>query len=360
MVKTRLDLDDRILGLVLLVLAAGALLGVQLIGRLLLHRYSASRITRVCGTLASFVLILPSISNDLVMLTVTLLALGACLGLLDTGMNAHAADVETRYGRPIMSTYHAVWGVACVAATTVAGAALQAGLSLTQILFPLCVLLGCSCAVAGKWLLPENHQDTKESAVSAGRIPVKVWLIAAVSLIALMCQGAVGDWAGVRLQEVFHVSAGFAALGYNTFAISMTAGRFLGDWIVRKAGSVRLLRYGGIITAVGVVMAITAPTTTAAICGWGLTGIGLSAIPPQLYAASARIGPNGALAVAQVSSAAYFGTLVGPPIIGFVARATSLGVALCILAVFAITVSMAAPVVKNSATLNTLVGSYDQ
>ena len=80
-------------------------------------------------------------------------------------------------------------------------------------------------------------------------------------------------------------------------------------------------------TAMALVLIIARPST--AIVGMGLVGVGLATIVPILYNAATRVpGVSRAAAIASVSSIGYLGFMIGPPLIGVVARATSLSVAM--------------------------------
>nr|WP_043625580.1 hypothetical protein [Nonomuraea candida] len=53
----------------------------------------------------------PDSTPDLVTLSAALLLFGAVHGVLDVAMNAGAVQVERAYGRPIMSSFHAVYSL---------------------------------------------------------------------------------------------------------------------------------------------------------------------------------------------------------------------------------------------------------
>ena len=63
--------------------------------------------------------------------------------------------------------------------------------------------------------------------------------------------------------------------------------------------------------------------------GFALVGIGLATVVPILYNAATRVpGVSRAAAIASVSSIGYVGFMIGPPIVGALAHATSLTVAM--------------------------------
>ena len=58
-----------------------------------------------------FVLLAPSA----LALAGVLVVLGAATGVTDVAMNANGAAVEHRYGRPILSSLHALWSIGAFA-----------------------------------------------------------------------------------------------------------------------------------------------------------------------------------------------------------------------------------------------------
>jgi MFS family permease len=120
-----------------------------------------------------------------------------------------------------------------------------------------------------------------------------------------------------------------AGLGYAAFSIAMAAGRLLGDRLTARLGRVRIVRYGGAVAAAGFVLATALPWRATSLLGFVLVGLGASNIVPVLFSAAGRIpGSSAGVAIATVTTLGYAGMLIGPAVIGFVARATSLPLAL--------------------------------
>ncbi|RYF51420.1 MAG: MFS transporter, partial [Cytophagaceae bacterium] len=101
--KDRLALNDASLGLLLLMLGAGAMLMMPTSGWLV-SRFG-SRIVMVSAVLVMaftlpLLLILPSTAAT----AFTLFVFGAVVGTIDVAMNAHGVQVQNLYGGPIMSS----------------------------------------------------------------------------------------------------------------------------------------------------------------------------------------------------------------------------------------------------------------
>jgi MFS family permease len=362
LVKGRLGLSDRDLGLALLALSGGAVASMQVVGALI------SRVGSRAGTRAAMVVlcvggVLPSYASSLGTLCLALVVLGVGIGTCDVTMNAQAAEVENEYGRPVMAAFHAVWSLSGFAGAVACSAAIHAGWPMSRTTILGASLVGAAALLAGRWLLPPagvGPRARAEAAAEAGvprrgrragrrRLPAITWLLGALCFGSFLCEGAAGDWAGVHLREDLGATAGLAALAYGSFAAAMTAGRLVVDRVAGAVGGVPVLRYGGVLAVVGSLTVIAAPAPWLALLGWAVTGLGLSGVVPQLFSAAANL-PGAPATLARVTSLGYLGTLSGPGIIGLVAQGTGLRVALLLLTVLAGFIAVGAGAGLRSAT----------
>lgn len=128
-----------------------------------------------------------------------------------------------------------------------------------------------------------------------------------------------------------------AALAYASFSGAMAAGRFVGDGVRARLDGVRLLQLSGAVGASGMGLALLVPHPAVALIGFGLVGVGLANVVPVLFSAAARVhGVSPAHGIAALSGLGYLGMMVGPPIIGVVAEASSLTAALFMVVAFAV------------------------
>src|SRR5580704_2225790 len=134
--KQKLQLSDSALSIVLLAVAAGSIISMPLAGQAVRHfgsrRCIAVRIDRYGLSLAAIAL-----APSLILFVVTALLFGAAKGGVDVGINAQAVVVEQCYGRPIMSSFQALWSVGGLAGGFLTSAAL--GLGSTPLTNLLCV-----------------------------------------------------------------------------------------------------------------------------------------------------------------------------------------------------------------------------
>ena len=105
----------------------------------------------------------------------------------------------------------------------------------------------------------------------------------------------------------------------------MTTGRLLADRITNRIGPVRLVRFGSAVAAVGMGMIILSASYPLTLVGWGVFGIGISGVAPQIFSAAGNLSKSGqGVVLSRVVSAAYAGQLVGPAIIGWIASSVGL------------------------------------
>lgn len=161
-----------------------------------------------------------------------------------------------------------------------------------------------------------------------------LWGLGLVGFCAAVGEGAIGDWSALYLSDSLGTNAGTAALGYAAFSLLMLLGRFRGDRLVQAFGPALLVRAGGAVAASGLAIGLALDTPAAAILGFAAVGLGLSVVVPLVYgAAGSHPTIARGTAVAAVATIGYSGFLLGPPLLGWLAEASSLRLALAVVVV---------------------------
>ncbi|GAA2212456.1 MFS transporter [Nonomuraea monospora] len=344
-IKERLELGDGQLSLALLAVAAGAVVGMTAVGRLV-DRYGSTRAVVPAALAQGVVLVPPAYAPDLVTLSGTLLVFGMVHGILDVAMNANAVEVERAHGRPIMSSFHAVYSVGGFAGATAGGLFAHQGLSAAVTFWAVGAVIAVLAAWAARWAL--RSEPARESAApgGAGR-PQGIVFLGVLAFCCLVGEGAAADWSSVYLREDLAASPGIAAAGYAAFSIMMTAGRLAGDRLAARFGPVALVRCCGLLAAAGLGLALLGGHQVAGVVGFGCFGAGLSCIVPQVFSAAGHRDPAFAgRALARVASIGYLGMLSGPVFIGAFAELTGLPRALAIPALLAAFVALTATALR--------------
>ncbi len=137
-----------------------------------------------------------------------------------------------------------------------------------------------------------------------------VLLIGFMCFVMFLSEGSTLDWSGVLLSERHRLNESQAGYGYAAFAATMSIGRLTGDRIVAMLGSRTILIGGGLLAAIGFMIAATAPNGWVAIVGFGMVGLGASNVVPVLFTAAGKqkqMPPN--LAIAAITTLGICGHL---------------------------------------------------
>lgn len=345
-VKARLGLDDASLGLVLLAFGGGSMLSMPLVG-LLAHRYGNRKVISVAGLLLCGAIPALAIVPNVLTLAATLLYFGAMLGAVDVAMNAHAVEVERRDGRALMSGFHGLFSIGGLVGSALMSALLALGLPLSAGALAIALLL--ALIVLGQCGNLLSHVDDVARPAVKFRLPRGlVLLLGALCFVSFLAEGSMLDWSAVLLRDFRGFSAASAGIGYACFSVAMAAGRLAGDRVVGRLGPVRAVRAGASTAAVGFLLAAMAPWPPISLFGFALIGLGASNIVPVMFSAAGRLPGNPpAISIATVTTLGYAGLLSGPALIGFLAHASNLPVALAVVAGMLLLVAGAAPIVRR-------------
>ncbi|MBT2404236.1 MULTISPECIES: MFS transporter [unclassified Streptomyces] len=330
-VEHRTGISHAVLGSLLLLLGAGAFLGMQFAGPLT-DRLGSRLTVPAGGALCSAALALPGAAGDAWTLGAALFVLGFGNGCLDVAMNTHAVQVERAYGRPVMSAFHAVFSVGGVLASLAGALTISLGWGTARTLTAVAVLGLAVTALATPALLPRPEPAALPSPArpdTKRRTPPRVWALAGLAFALMLCEGVANDWSVLHLRDVLDAPAAAAALAYGAFATAMTAGRLVTDRVVARTGPVLVVRYGTALAALGLAAGALADSVPVALAGWTLFGVGLSGCIPQLFSAAGHADQDSSgVNVSRVAGLGYLGMLAGPAVIGPLTRLMPLNLAL--------------------------------
>ncbi len=337
-IQGQLGVSKSMLGLTLLCMAAGALVAMPLTGHILQGRSSAA-VTRVTALLFCLLLPLPLLAPSPLALGAFLLVFGAANGAMDVAMNAHGVAVERRLSRPIMSSLHGGWSIGGFAGAGAAALAAAAGMDPRVE----SVVVGALLWLAALWTtssLGETTSHVVDEAAGGLALPSRgVLLLGALCFLAMMIEGAVGDWSGIYLRDDLGAGAAVAATGFAGFSLGMAMTRLAGDRLNERLGAGRLLRGGMALVAVALGAALLAAEPVASVLGFALVGVGIANAVPLLFSAAGRVPPAGP-SLAAAFTVGYLGFIVGPPAIGVLGDTIGLPRTLALLCFAALTIAV--------------------
>jgi MFS family permease len=331
-VQEELELGEGELGVALLFVTLGAVLAMPVAGWIVAREGSRATARQ---SVVAYAALLPALAlaPSLVLLALALLLFGAAAGALDIAMNAHGVEVERRYERPILSSFHAGWSFGGLAGAGVGALAAWAGVGLLAHFAAVAVVVGASGLVVSAALLPAGA-DRPESPPRFGRPPRKLVALALLAFCGLFAEGAAADWSAVYLAGPLDAGAGVAALGFAAFSVAMAGFRLLGDTLTTRWGPVALMRQGALLAGGGLAAALLIGHPAAALAGFACMGAGLAAVVPVAFRAAGSLpGVPAGAGIAALTTVGYTAFLVGPPVIGFAAEVVGLPLALGIVVV---------------------------
>lgn len=340
-IQQHLKLSNAGLGSVLFALPVGLMVSLPLAGWLVASY--GSRII-VIGAALFYTCTLPliGIAQESWQLIAVLFIFGLGGNLLNIAMNTQGVGVEAIYGRSILASFHGIWSLAGFT-----GAAVGTFMISQHVLpnFHFLLISGISLLIllcSWSFTLTTDINTNGEQPIFAK--PDKSLLnLGIIAFCCMICEGTMFDWSGVYFQKVVQAKAAWIGAGYTAFMSTMAAGRFVADRLVTRFGIKRILQISGIVITAGLLVAIIFPYIPTAIAGFILVGAGVSSVVPLVYSAagkSKKVSPG--VALAAVSTIGYLGFLMGPPIIGFIAEASSLRVSFVLIALLGLTTSVVA------------------
>jgi predicted MFS family arabinose efflux permease len=337
-VKAHYALGERALAIAMLASGVGSVLALLQAGKVF-ARHAPRRVAPLLALVAAAAigsLLLPSAYPVLLLL---MLAYGVAGALFDVAINDEASAIERIAGRPVMSGFHALFSLGGMAGAAAWSVLAPIGVTASQHLAGAAGVLALVAILASGFMLPHAREAQAGGApLSLPRGPLL--LLGVLAALGLIGEGAMYDWSVLYLRQDLQAPRDTASLGYASFSAAMAAGRFAGDWVRARTAPVTLLRASGLLAAAGMGLALAAPSPWAALAGFALVGLGFANVVPVLFSAAGQVpGVAPAHGIAAVSSLGYFGMMVGPPLIGFIAQAQSLRAGLLVVIAFAAVVA---------------------
>jgi fucose permease len=266
-------------------------------------------------------------------------------------MNAHAVQVERGYRRPVMSAFHAAFSIGGILAALAGARTLGWGWSPPVTLGAMALFGLVVAALTAPALLRPELGHTAHAPVTVAksrrRTPRRIWVLAALALMIMLCEGVASDWSVLHMRDILAAPAPTAALAYGAFATSMTIGRLLADRVAARFGTVAVLRYGASGAALGLTVAALSTGFSLALIGWTVFGAGLSGCIPQLVSAAGHADRDAAgTNVSRVAGLGYLGALAGPAVIGPLTRFIPLNLTFFLPVAFCVITACAAGAVR--------------
>ena len=320
-VKEDLAIDKSQLGMALFFLSLGVFTIFPVAARII-NRVGVGKTMGLSLFVLCITALLPLLAPNLYALMGALFLFGASSGITDISMNTLVTELEKEDRTKFMSAAHGFFSLGGV----------LAGLGSFFILKlnnpPLHMLLAVVLVIGVNFIFMKRYYHLKAAPVEKEPFSLKVFkpllLLGVVSFVSMGSEGAIVDWSGLYLKEISMAPETLWGLGFLAFSAMMTLGRFLGDAVSTKLGSVKIVALGALVAIMGYGLVLTTATSLA-IMGFALCGLGFSVMVPELFRIGGNVkGVESSQGVSFIAGMGYSGFLLAPPLLGYVAKTSSL------------------------------------
>jgi MFS family permease len=345
-IQQQLHINEAQLGTALLAAPIGILVTVPFTSNLL-NKYSSKSIMIFGAVFYNVMLALLAFTKQPWQLWIVLFGFGSSRNLLNLSMNAQGVEVQRLYENSIVTSFHAVWSMAGFAGAAVGYAFVASGLSLTTHLVSVSIML-----LILSFIFYPNTYYTLQHAPQRKKLfvwPDKYLLVfALIAFASMACENVMYDWSAIYFHKAVFASKETATAAFVLYMVCMTTGRFFGDKIVPKFGTITILRYSGIFICAGLLLVSLFPYLIPALTGFILIGFGVSCIIPLVFSLAGKSTTmSSGTAIASVSTISYFGFLAIPPGVGFIAQAIGLRWSFCVMSIFGIAIILLVNMIKH-------------
>ena len=332
-IQSKFQLSEGQLGTLLLCLPIGSMVGLPIAGWSV-HHYGSRIVILICSFAYALTLPLIGLAPNLWVIVPVLMIFGMLGNIMNISLNTQALGFEDQLGKSILASFHGGWSMAGFT-----GAGLGAGMILLQFspaahygvvaLLSLVIIL-----ISQKYVLNDKRKEDGSGGLVLKKPDPLLLRVGVISFLGMMAEGCMFDWSGVYFKKIVEAEPELVSLGYVCFMGAMAFGRFVTDKAINRYGKIPVLQISGILIFLGLLLAVLFPSLYTAALGFLLVGFGVASIVPVSYGIAGRsklYSPS--VALAMVSTLSFFGFLVGPPLIGFIAEAFNLQVSFALIAI---------------------------
>ena len=323
-VKTEFGLNDSEIGIALFSTALGLLISIPFIP-VINKKLGVGRSTKLGILLYALAFNLPLFAPNYYTLCACLLLVGVFSGFTDISMNALVSRIEEKNDKHIMSAAHGFFSLGGFIGASIGSLIMFAFSTPSEH-----IMLISGFIILTNLLLSKYYVSIKEEEIPKANNEntfnhIRPLLgLAIVAFVIMFNEGAVEHWSNLFLFDIVHTTENKAGLGFIAFSLCMTIGRFLGDQVSKNYGSVNIILGGCVIAFLGYLCIITTQFTIA-VAGFGILGLGLSVIIPELFRLAGKTeGVLASVGISIVSGIGFAGFLAGPVILGFISNGANL------------------------------------
>lgn len=290
----------------------------------LTRRFGTAGVTVASVFLTAVALLGYSVSPNFTMLLLFAIPYGLGAGAIDAALNNFVAQ---HYSSRHMSWLHCFWGVGTIVSPFVMSYALTLGawslgyriVGFLQLGIALVLLL--TLPVWKK--VPQAAQQSQRSVGILEALKIRGVPSLLLGFFAYCAIEATAmNWASTYFVSARAISPEQAARFASLCYIGITAGRFLGGFVMNRLGDRRMILLGASILSCGCILLLIPGGTALAFAGFLVIGFGCAPVYPCIiHAIPYNFGPENAAAIIGIQMAfAYLGSTIMPLVLGVLGR----------------------------------------
>lgn len=278
----------------------------------------------------------------------------ACAGvLLEAPAKALQLDVQQRYRRPVLGSFGACWSFGSFAGAGLGILAAAVGVSPGIQLGTCTAVLAVLLLLTHRWLpTPQPGPADRTPGFltwARRRITPQLLLLITITFLTSYVASAGEQWSAIYVSDTLRAGAALGAGTYTVWVLASAAGLLVVDRLATRVGLLRLFRLSIPVGAAGLAAGLCVNTPVAAIAGFAILGVCSASVGPVI---ATLAGQQPQLAAAEGISAVQLGEppgfLISPLLIGSVATAIGLRLALATTVISLITAASLATALRTT------------
>ena len=319
-IKDQLHTDYVGIGYILGTFAFGSIL-VMIFANEILKKFPSKVAISFSGIMQGTLWMLVPFITELNIFMIFSFIFGCCYGIFEVAINLQASNIEKREKKSMMSGFHAFFSLGLLSGSFCTSILLGLNVSFfSNILIYVAVLLPLTILFSN-YLLKDLHTSSNEKGNIFFLWPPLIIVLVIITMTDSLSEGGVDSWAALYMRDAVNVDGFYIGIATISFNIFMVAGRFTGDAIRDKLGVYLFFITLILFSIIGLIIILMFNSIFSSIIGFSVLGFGISSIIPLSYSLAGKIeGVSSTVGISIISIATYGMFMIGPAIMGFVAK----------------------------------------
>ena len=318
-IKDQIGVDYNGMGYLFIIFAIGSVL-TMIVAPKLITKFSSKYISLIAGYTISILWLIVPFNKSFMIMFILSFIFGASYGIYEVILNLQASNLEKKYKKTMMSSFHAYWSIGLLSGSILTSLFLEYQLSFILnaitfviILFPLIYL--------GSLTLIKSPTVENQTYSVFFRWPLIIVIFVFFSITAVFLEGGTDSWGALYMRDYIQAEGfqiGLAAIFFNGF---MVIGRLIGDRLKDYYGIYNFLKASVLLSLFGTLMVALSDNLNLSIIGFSIAGFGVSSIIPICYTLSSSVKDlDPTLGITVITIAVYGVFMIAPSLMGYIAN----------------------------------------